>query len=363
MKLIDLKKMTKNVSNVYKVVDELMPIYHSTEEFRVNETDKGTKPIVLSTIGDFSKFIADHKIVGYNILYPLNKFGVNVFIATGEKYVPDVVAPDSNIIFKLVKGKLVPTDNCYIKLYVITSRTNSFTLHTSSGIFSVSIARWKFTAGVKPSYSRVNNPDNNPNYIPAADYDRRTEKLLKSPKVSLNDLRFFHSLFNPVSENFMDVDKAAIKAYGYRVRKDTRYKILKSERFKKIIINELGVLMPSIKKAVKNQISPDKIADMLLKVAKDTVSSDGTTVDDKLKALNAVLTCGYSEEMVSLGTEETTPIAIGRPKMAAPMLNTYDDNDLKDDGTEASIDKMTAEQLDALKEDVGVVPGYTENAD
>lgn len=368
MRLVDLRKRNDKVNPKYMYAEQPMPIYYSLEEYRLNEPNS----ITIFNIAEFQNFLQKNNLINTGDFEDVQKY--NVFLSTGEKFVPDKYTPDGQIIYQLESNKLIPTDNCFIKLFVIHSFKNRYLLFTSSGIFKVSISEWNLSAAVKNNFLRVES-SNNPNYIPADRYKDRLKKILETKKVNIRDMRLLNVLLNPLSDAFMNVDKAVKEVYG-EVKKEDRVKIIETEKFRNLLIKELGVLMPDIKKAIQEIIPPKDIAVFFKRIAENAVDNENVTVDDKLKAVNAIIMSGYSDE-IEVGDDPyaNQPLvgaknpndkllkenlypnldSVNKNK-SVPDLNLYDDADAK----LRTVEEMKTEELKKYAADVGYTPGFSD---
>lgn len=293
MREIDLSKRIDNkVSPKYINAKQPMRVYHSTKELTKYEFNKDL--IVIKNIYEFQKFIQEYGLVAANEFITVSD--KNVWLATGEKYVPDIFSPNNAKTYILRNNKLIPTDNCYIRLYVIHSLSNRYLLFTSSGIFVVSISRWDLSAAIKPTFISVNG-NTNSSYIPADQYKKRLAQILETNKVKVADIRMIHLLLNPMSKGtFLNPDGAAKEAYGYFVHKEDREKIFQTQKFRDLFMRELSRIMPDLKGAIQKKNNPDVIAEMLNKIASMAIESPTETVENKLTAVQAIINLGYPDD-------------------------------------------------------------------
>lgn len=288
MKVVDLRER-KDVNAKYTGVSQPMYVFDSTQELR--EHVNGKVYIIIYDLQDLHDFLKRKGIEATGKFeYLLN---TEVYIATNEKYIVDKITQDNIKIYKFDENnKPIKTDNCYIRLFVVYSKKNRYLLFTSSGIHFVSLGKYEVTAGVKNNFRVAQASQQS-----RCSYNEKLDRILSSKKTYVKDLRLFNILFNPLSDCFMDIDTAVKRVYGSEVRKADREKIIKSEKFRNIILKEFNSLMPGLQKAIQTEADVQKLAKGIVKIMNDTINSEGETVDNKLKAWSAVASIAHPDEI------------------------------------------------------------------
>jgi hypothetical protein len=380
LKQIDLRKR-RDVNAKYIGVPQPMIVYHGTEEFRLSEienSDKPTPPFVIHSLTEFVSFVQERQFVKKETYSVIEE---NIWIATGEKFIPDFVAPDGSIAYQRSDSfRLKPIDNCYIQLFVLVPTGLKYILFTSSGIFKVGISEWQLTGAIKQNFKQVTIGRLTQEQGGDIYYNFSLKRILEGKKTLVSDIRAMNLLINPLSDAFLNAD-AACKIAFPQLRKKDREKYINSERFAKLLIKELVKLMPDLQKSIHSVIPTDSVAVMLKSIAEWAIASDHVSVKDKLTAVEAIInTGGYSTpgnliadkatseiplisneakkvEVLSAGYRSADlplsmrGVAGDKPK---PSINVYDDTDVYD---------LTVEERDAARKHVGSMPGYVDDSE
>lgn len=288
MKLVDLTERISDVSPKYIGVPQPMVVYHSTEElFEYVE-----HPSIISNIFEFQEYTNGNKFTEWH-----NVFDHNIWLATGEKAIPEEVDIYGNVTYRLIDNKPIRTDNCYIRLNSLQSFKYNYLLWTSSGIYNVSLASWDISAGIKTQFMKTKIGKASENIKP---YEERLNAVLKRKSTAVRDMQVLMLLINPLSDTFLNVDACMLKVYP-EIRKKDRKKYLNTERFRNLFVNQLGKLMPELIKGVQEHNTPDDIGKYIALMRKHALEK-GTT-EDQIKALNVSLKIGYADQILHSGND------------------------------------------------------------
>lgn len=305
MKIIDLHKRTEKVSPKYIDVPQPMYAYDSTEEFKENVSNY----ILISNMMEFTDFVSkftdilkrdDHQDF-------VRLKNMNVWIATGEKFIPEVCNIYGHITYRTTDDhKLVPTDNTYIRLVGVQRFKNMFLCYTSTGIFPVSMVKWEFTAGVKDQFQRTKSGVKGAH---KQGYEEKLKTLLSRQKATVQDAITFNLLMNPMSSHtFMNPEAAVGEAYGMYIKKKDRMKLIETKRFRDFFVTQLGKIMPDLVKDIRKHVSTDDIG-VFIKKMMDGAIEKGTVADQE-KALSIALKTAYAEDLLQLASRngQTIPL-------------------------------------------------------
>lgn len=378
MKVLDVIKesSTYRPHEVYGRIKQPMFTYHSTEELSENED----KYYVVRNVSEFIKVVQkiydaekQVKTTGSSTLI-LNNY--NIFIATNEKYIPEKYTEDGeSIIYRLNGTKLVPTDNCYIRLCALDTRRNKYITYTSVGMFMVSIKTWNFSAAIKPFFGRIDIRKKN-NIYRKEEYESALNEILNSQRTYLDDLRVILSFLHPYSDTFLDEDETIAKVFGNRIRVKDRKKYFESERFSKILMKEMFKIMPKLQDAIQNGIPPKDVTNFLKRIAEKAIENDNVSVDDKLKSVQAIVNMGYPDEagdmselpinasptaLIDSKRQEPIPGMLrqrGRKATGIAGRSLYNDEDV--DGKPQPDDELTDDDFEKLREETGAIDGYSQ---
>lgn len=279
MKEIDLRNMTGRVSPKYIDVPQPMLVLHSTQEL-INLP--GNK-IVIDGVGDFYQFMKTHNLLEMSTY--ANIIDLNVWLATGEKFVPDYFTEYDVIMWKLEGNQAIPTDNCYIRLYFVLSVKRMYLLFTSSGLFSVSLTKYELSAAVKSQYIRVATR-NTTTLGNREHYQENLKRLLDKKTSTVRNTRLFYILFSRESPYFLNVDEAIKVVYGGAIKAKDRKRLIESFNFQRTFLKELEYFMPELKLAFQKNITDDQMVNMALTIF-DKSTEKGTT-DDMIKAYDLI---------------------------------------------------------------------------
>lgn len=381
MRLVDIRNDESSRHKFYNRVDVIniqpMTIYHSSEELSQNED---TNVIIYKRSELVSILRQEHieRASTYENPDEMNPevFIINhlkkdrkVFLATDEVVVPDVIDERGNVTYKLYKFKVVHTDGCYIQLLMSQNIRNSFILVTSSGVWTASDKEIYMSAGVPP---RLQPPSFwNKDIRRSKTEHTKAKKLYKymhGKSELIEDTKFVSYFLNPLSPTYLNVMGSAQSSYNLsgnvKLNAKQIMEVVSTSRVHNIILRELGVFMPALADAVKKKSTPESVATMLNDIAEMAIKSENTSVDDKLKSVQAVINVGYPEELVNIsntspqqvlpGGSFTVPL-VGTPA-AIPEIPMYDDPDNK--SSEDDSPKTEKKSLQELKDEAGVIDDY-----
>jgi hypothetical protein len=376
MKKVDLFQKHDKVNPKYLGVPQPMFIYHSKEEFFINEVQpiregisKKPLPIIIKGMHDLYNCLKEIGILGKAEF--INITENNVWIATGETFIPDKTTPEGYIIYKMGEdNKPIPTDNCFIQLHVVYLYNNKYLLFCSSGMFITYISYWEVTAAEKSQFLRVNDIT-----VSKKTYDQKLTDLLRNKRINAQDLRLFNCFFNPLSKSFMNSDAAVVAVHGFTIKKADRKKLFETDKFRRLILREMTRLMPEFYEALKKNISADEAAQMTIDFVKSTVKDDKVTVKEKIESMDYLFTKRFPDEVAKFDQPLSLNPVTQTPMIGAGLTNTgkelapagqvlYEDGDLvktPDPDKEPTEEEKVAEKK--LREELGVVEEYTSEGD
>ena len=273
MKEVDLRKMLGKVSPKYAGISQPMMVYHSIKEFKEHVIP--TSPILIRDIGNFQEYLKRYDLLGKNTY--ANVSSSNVWIATGEKFIPDFWTPKGVIMWKMKNNQLIPTDNCFIQLFYLYSGSSNYMIYTSSGVYNISINKWFLSAAVKDQFLREHGF--NSYNLGGQLYQENIKKFFDKKMTSVRDVRAFHCLFNPFSDTFMQPDKTIKRVFG-------GMKFYETNRFRRIFIKEMRTLMPDLRNAFQTHIKDKDMVDMALKLFNN--AADKGTTEDGIKIYDMI---------------------------------------------------------------------------
>lgn len=311
MKIVDLRETDKS-SPKYISVPQPMYIFHSKQELKDYILKNELKTFhLIKDISDFINFTKEYNIHGKNKFAQLSN--INVFLATHEKFVPNTLASkgatNGVIQWKVdEEGRIIKTDGCFIQLHLLFSARNHYLCFCSNGVETLSLSKWNLTAALKDQFQRP--IDFTQGAGEGRTYDAKLKRFLERKKVNVRDVRLFHLLFNPLSDVFLNTDKAIKRIYGSQLRTADREKILQTNRFRELFRKELGYLMGDLQKAFKTDI-PDKEMVNMAKEIFGKAIKDGT-VDDSLKVYDAILNIREEDEHLPASTSIPQPQLIDK---------------------------------------------------
>jgi hypothetical protein len=308
MNVVDLTKQIRVVVDQYNHVNQPMFTYTTPEEFVVNMKAKGEKVIVIKDVLDFFKKVNDlikdrkpHRtggIANHDFLLTDD----NIWVATGEKYIPLTANRYLEINYKLdANGNKIPTKNTFVQLHAVKRLAQSYVCYTSSGIFSIGLNKWRFTAAIRDDW---NQSDGFRRERPT--YNKRLKTLLERKKPTVRDALLFMNIMNPLSSTYLDPDASVKKVYATEVRSGDREKVVQSERFKLFFTRQLEKLMPELVAGIKKHNNPEIIGKYLADMRANALANGST--DDQIKTVALTLKLAYADEILKIG--DPTPIEL-----------------------------------------------------
>jgi len=324
--------LIKSVSTIYSHIPQPMFVYHSWEEFSntvFNVSEDRKNLVIIKGMGDYYEFLHKNKInTDYdpdNVYVDLRKY--NVWIKTVDKFVPDYADAQGNIFYKPdANGQFIPTDGVYIKLYFLTPTPSRHVLYTSSGLHTVGMSKWDMTGAQRPSFLQEKVPANK-----GQAYKDKIAKLMKTKRSTVAFMKLAMSLMVSDSESFLDIDKSTKAAFGTRVKKEDRLRLLESPAFRSSLMQVLKTLYPTLAPEIRKIHSPEEMAKRLATLWGTAEKSED--IDKMIKVFDKITEVGYKEH--SEVTDNTIPLV--------PLIS---------DKTEQTADKEVVE-----------LPDYTELAD
>lgn len=368
MRLVNLSK--SNITSfdpVYISIEQPMPIYYSVEELAINEPDKHWVVCTAKELYDsMNRTLAtSDKYPSHKVVFIKGLEEYRLFLSTGEKFKMRGLDIERGMRVPIQEE---PVENNYIQVYAIANRMNSvFHIYTSSGVWALNNKGFTVTGAISPVYR---NEVQWNKFQKAANKQKTTEKklhrLIKGKTLLADDYKFTGLFMNEKSPTYLNLFASAHMAYNSgnnRVSMEQVNDILSSERVRNLILNQMRIFMPSLEAAIKDVIDPKKMAKMLMDIAEQAIKSEIVTVDDKLKAVQAIANVGYMTEGIILNTE--TP---GAEKLLAmkgtetqPIIGAnYNDEDVKIVGAEEIVgEKIKEEKYAEIAEEVGLIHGTT----
>lgn len=320
MREVNLRDMTERVSPKYFDVPQPMKILHSKEEFRKRVMERENSYVLIENMKDFHEFMSARDLFRYGLYANVTK--LNVWIATGETFIPEEFTDKDVIMWKLDEmGKPISTDNCFIQLHIIYALRGSYLAFCSSGVFRISINNWDFSAAVKPQFLRAMTY--NPGQLGSRrNYDHNLQKLLNRKAQTVRNTRLFYLLFSKESPYFLKPDAAIKAVYGNSIRTADFKKLLNSAQLHTTFLREMEFLMPELKKAFQEKITDVQMVEMALGIFKK--AQDDGTVDDSLKAYDLIMNLreeDYGKEIPLVGIGAKTPSSSA--KLISPGTKTF----------------------------------------
>lgn len=355
MRLVNANHPTLKANAIYHKFEQPMPIYHNTEELYANEPE----PIVENKEDLYNKY---KQIVFPDNLYWYPVKG-NMFIATGEKYVPETFTREGFIIYKTDGMNVVRTDNCYIRFFgilylpggarCVVTATGLWYLRPESRISAAVPPRLQDERGWNLKLNRE---------IRSRSVDKITNNLKTGKKLTVMDYKFISKVLNPLAGGFF-LNPLLSAKQSYRPNANPLsnidlMQILASERVQKLILKELEVVMPELAKAIQDKSTPEGVAEMLQTIANDTIKKPDASVEDKLLSVQAILNAGYPTEGVTLNPPRDLMSIMPGNGTQAPAQNLipYEVPKVMGGDEVEPKDKPTMEQL---KKETDTLDGYT----
>ena len=254
MKLIDLSKRRSKIASQYADVPQPMVVYHSEEELDSNEKDI----IKINNISNYLKVIKDMDIKIKSREYQ-SVMSKNIWIRTTDKYLPDYTNHEGNIYLVLDdKGNPIPVDSCWIKLYRVYTQYSNHFIFTSSGIWSIGINKWALSAGIKTQFSAVTRRVKSKSTEQGREnYRIYLNKLINKQTPDKRGIRLAHLVLNPLSPYFFNPEKATAAVFKNNVRKEDINKYLTSKAFRSAFMSELGLILPTLTKSIRDAITEE----------------------------------------------------------------------------------------------------------
>ena len=322
MRIVDSATVNSK-HGIYGQVPQPMSIYHSTEEFETNEKNY----TLISTFIEFLGFIQQNNInldyIGLttDVRYK-NVMPYNLWIKTVDKHVPDYADIGGNIHYIVNDQGFIPTDGVYIKCYFLQPLPGKILLFTSAGVNSISITKWEITGAVRTQFLYEKNLSKAIGNKEL--YERNLKKLLFAPRPNSDMYKFLFAFLTDRAPTFLDLDKSAAIAYGSRIKKNDRYKILQSPIFASAMMQVLKILMPELKEEAKKQFPPEKVIELLVDAA--GIAKETKKVSDILAVFDKVSELGYGETQ-AINDTTFPPIPLVGSHKESPALKPPSDKE------------------------------------
>lgn len=352
MKLVDVNSPYITVhAPVYDLIEQPMVVYHSTEEFLANESDKPYK--IVASGQELRNFILDvMKTETLEQIKNVKLYNVehyNVWAKTPDTHVPDTADNGGNPTYAVdANGELIPTDGCYLRIYYVYHTGMKYIMYTSGGLHISSFGRWQMTAGVKPNFSKGVDSYYGKKRVDIVDI--RLKRLLSGKKVSYNLQKVTSAFLNPLSSGFLDLH-AALKTVikKHRIEDEQVINVAGSEKFKEALMEALKTLFPELKMAVREAFTPNQMA-MLINTMWDT-AKEQKDVDKMMKVFNRITEVGYEEHAVIKDERPNTKM-LSVSTVPTPTANFIEPpkstNKMEVEDNEKEFDSILAERKEEL---------------
>lgn len=298
MLLLDLTKYECNVSKFdrhYAGVPQPMVIYHSEEELDSSETNV----IKIHNREEFYNFIKDR---GYKVGEYPEFISENLFIKTTDKYLPEYTDRYGITFYKVNDdGSFQSIDGCWIRVYYIGVHSYYHFVYSSSGIWMVTSVKWEFSGGPKTQFAvvtdnRKSKKDRSSTYL---------QRILKRRSAASDEIRAIHTLFNPLSPNFFDVEKALHSILGRKLTKEDINSLLQSTHFRSSLMKELGFIIPELTKQIREKIPPDKLGELLNAIVEKAVEKESS--EQAMARVKDIIEIAYNDPV---GKAKATAVPI-----------------------------------------------------
>lgn len=344
MRLVNLQEWKRPVAQIYNLVEQPMPVYHSTEELDSHEQNV----VKILTFGQFFDYAHANNIpLKYSPMERyVNVIRHNIWIGTVDNFIPDVADSYGEISYLQRDGQKIPTDRCWIRLYFITPTPARFVLYTSAGVNTIGLTKWQPTAAIRPTFIQESIPSKKGG---SSAYEEKLEKLQhrRKPNVKFTQLAF--AIFSSDSETFMDMEKSLKTVFGNSIRSSDREKLLSSPAFKEAVMLAIKTLYPSLRNTIQKSNPPEEMAEKLKVIWETAVSSK--SVKDMLTVFEKISDIGYAENGVISAA----------PALPIPQNQTSefpDPHKLSEAVAEDEDDPKTEEEIEKIKEELDYPPSF-----
>lgn len=276
MLLIDLSKkdwVTGSIDRKYFNVPQPMVIYHNEDELDTNETNVRK----IRSKGEFFDFIVERGLKAGE--YP-NFISEKIFIKSTDQYLPEYTDDLGITYFKINENhEFTKSEGCWVQLFYIGLHSYFSYIFTSSGIWLATSTKWDISGGPKTQYMVVKN--NRKNLTDKS--QRLLGRILRNGKGVNDEIRVIHTMLNPLSPYFLDLEGATRFIFKNKLTAEDKKKLISSEKFRNILMKELGIIIPGLTSAIREKLPPDKIADVL-----STIVTKSVEKEDSEKAMARV---------------------------------------------------------------------------
>lgn len=304
MKTVNPYETTGAISALYAGAKAPFFVAHSVEEFRqIQEQDGFDKYHMITNILEFTNLIKSLGMDQPSKSYSLEEH--NVWVSTGEIFIPDVFATTGQILYLLNNGKPVPTDGVFVRVYGFIGYNNMWTIATSSGLFNITALKWEVSGAVKYNFKIVEADKLKFQHTSKGNVD----KIMEAKRPKMGDLRFvYYMLFGNMNEGM-----AARKAYGSYIKTEDVKRLRSSERIKKILAKELSVIIPNLAEEILKKYPIDEIAEDMKNIVKKTIEQNPEKYNhkDAIEAMNFILDNSVKAPAI-LSAPQNQPLVDGR---------------------------------------------------
>lgn len=335
------RKRALNLNSFFDIfyfeVRQPMPIYYSRD--KLYEKEMGEKVFIFNSDLDIYRFMDEvnkGKINAQDMVKFQSKYNMTfkdeakVFLSTKDrdKYIPfDLGYKDDEVQYSNIKVK-----DIYIRIYKMGVTTKkSIILWTSAGVKRVDPLKPNVSAAVKFAYKHPNITTYKSVEKREFLYNQGLQRILTGKKTTIDDLRLFNNLFNPISPHYLDEDGSIIAAYKNKVRAKDRKKILQAQRIKKILMGELIKMLPDLAEGLRKYNTPDDLGKYLAKMREIALEKGST--QDQGEVFSMVLHSAYGNTIANPDNTGTKPLVLGENAgFNNNVLNPNDDY-IKNDTT------------------------------
>ncbi|MFA4916693.1 MAG: hypothetical protein WC974_08970 [Thermoplasmata archaeon] len=298
MRLVNIAEENIRADRHYHSLPQPMTVYHSTEEFLVGEHFLSKEAfraypdnVLIEDYNQFTALVQKIAKIGYNE-YDFTPY--NCWFKTKDEFVPESYDNENKIIYKKDEnGDLIPTDGCYVRVYYTIYSMNRFVLVASSGLNNIFFTKWDLSAAIRSQFASSSTAPNAKNREKRyEDYKNRT---FARPKATANHIKLVHSLFNPLSDLFLDLPRAMKIAFP-KIKANDRTLLLQTKAFRSSIMELIKSLQPDLKTKLIAAMPPEAIAGWMKEMIQTAITGDN--FKDKKEALEFILDKAYTDNTI-----------------------------------------------------------------
>jgi hypothetical protein len=298
MKIVNILKILKeekraSVATQYLGILQPMYVYHTTDELNENEKDF----VLITNQSEYYEYLKKYDMLGRREYLEMPD---KVFIKTIDRHIP-TYTDDAEITYyeQDENGQPIPTDGVYVRIYKVHTGYQKHFVYTSSGIWSLGLNSWRISGGVKKQFSSVTRGQggNMNTGDRGVDYKRRLKGIMEAKKTNVRMVRLVHVLTDVESQYFWNPEKAVAKIFSNTVRKEDRLKIIQSNAFRKVLMDELKIKNPKLVDAIRKEIDPGRVAKFISQAL--VKSEEADTAKGMLENIEKVIALGYDEDITN----------------------------------------------------------------